>query len=66
MVRVVYWYDNEWGYASRVVDVASHISDGQDAVALTMSASLGAIRWNRPCTASDCERCIRRKILIAS
>ena len=33
MVRVVCWYDNEWGYASRVVDVASYISDcGQDAV----------------------------------
>ena len=27
MVRVVCWYDNEWGYASRVADVASFISE---------------------------------------
>ena len=27
MVRVVGWYDNEWGYASRVADLASFISE---------------------------------------
>ncbi len=27
MVRVVCWYDNEWGYASRVADVANFISE---------------------------------------
>jgi len=27
MVRVVSWYDNEWGYASRVADLASFISE---------------------------------------
>lgn len=27
MIRVVGWYDNEWGYASRVADVASFISE---------------------------------------
>lgn len=27
MVHVVCWYDNEWGYASRVVDVASFINE---------------------------------------
>jgi glyceraldehyde 3-phosphate dehydrogenase len=27
LVRVVCWYDNEWGYASRVVDVANFISE---------------------------------------
>lgn len=27
MVRVVCWYDNEWGYASRVADLASFISE---------------------------------------
>ncbi|GAC1426538.1 MAG: type I glyceraldehyde-3-phosphate dehydrogenase [Ktedonobacteraceae bacterium] len=26
-VRVVSWYDNEWGYASRVVDVANFLSE---------------------------------------
>lgn len=25
--RVVSWYDNEWGYASRVVDVANYLSE---------------------------------------
>jgi len=27
LVRVVCWYDNEWGYASRVADLASFISE---------------------------------------
>jgi glyceraldehyde 3-phosphate dehydrogenase len=27
MAHVVCWYDNEWGYASRVVDVASFINE---------------------------------------
>ena len=27
MIHVVCWYDNEWGYASQVVDVASFISE---------------------------------------
>jgi glyceraldehyde 3-phosphate dehydrogenase len=31
MVRVVSWYDNEWGYASRVADLASYISDCEGA-----------------------------------
>ncbi|HET8851043.1 MAG TPA: hypothetical protein VFN02_00810, partial [Ktedonobacteraceae bacterium] len=26
-IRVVCWYDNEWGYASRVADLASFISE---------------------------------------
>lgn len=26
MVKVVAWYDNEWGYSCRVVDVAAHIA----------------------------------------
>lgn len=26
-VRIVSWYDNEWGYASRVVDVANFLSE---------------------------------------
>ena len=26
MIRVVSWYDNEWGYASRVADLASFVS----------------------------------------
>ena len=29
MVHVVGWYDNEWGYASRVADLASFISECQ-------------------------------------
>jgi glyceraldehyde 3-phosphate dehydrogenase len=29
MIRVVGWYDNEWGYASRVADVARFISECQ-------------------------------------
>jgi glyceraldehyde 3-phosphate dehydrogenase len=27
MIRVVSWYDNEWGYASRVADLASFVSN---------------------------------------
>ncbi len=27
MIHVVGWYDNEWGYASRVADVANYISE---------------------------------------
>jgi glyceraldehyde-3-phosphate dehydrogenase type I len=26
MARVVIWYDNEWGYASRIVDLAAYIA----------------------------------------
>ena len=26
MVKVVAWYDNEWGYSCRVVDVAAHVA----------------------------------------
>ncbi|GAC1402376.1 MAG: type I glyceraldehyde-3-phosphate dehydrogenase [Ktedonobacteraceae bacterium] len=26
-IRVVSWYDNEWGYASRIVDVANYLSE---------------------------------------
>jgi glyceraldehyde 3-phosphate dehydrogenase len=26
MVKVVAWYDNEWGYASRVSDLAAFIA----------------------------------------
>lgn len=27
MVKVVSWYDNEWGYSYRVVDLASHVAN---------------------------------------
>lgn len=27
MVKIVSWYDNEWGYSSRVVDLASYIAN---------------------------------------
>ncbi len=30
MVKVVGWYDNEWGYASRVVDLAGYIHAAQN------------------------------------
>lgn len=30
MIRVVSWYDNEWGYASRVADLASLISSSRN------------------------------------
>ncbi len=26
MVKVLSWYDNEWGYSCRLVDMAVHIS----------------------------------------
>ncbi|MCB1247699.1 MAG: aldehyde dehydrogenase, partial [Acidimicrobiia bacterium] len=27
VVKVVAWYDNEWGYSARLVDLAAHIAD---------------------------------------
>ncbi len=27
MAKVVTWYDNEWGYACRVADLAAYMSD---------------------------------------
>ena len=27
MVKVLSWYDNEWGYSSRVVDLVSYVAD---------------------------------------
>jgi glyceraldehyde 3-phosphate dehydrogenase len=27
MVKVLSWYDNEWGYSTRVVDLALHVGD---------------------------------------
>ena len=26
LVKVVSWYDNEWGYSSRMIDMAIHVS----------------------------------------
>jgi len=26
MIKVMAWYDNEWGYSCRLVDMAAHIS----------------------------------------
>jgi glyceraldehyde 3-phosphate dehydrogenase len=26
MVKIMAWYDNEWGYSTRLVDMALHIS----------------------------------------
>jgi glyceraldehyde 3-phosphate dehydrogenase len=31
LVKVVAWYDNEWGYSCRVVDVAAHVGRALDA-----------------------------------
>jgi glyceraldehyde 3-phosphate dehydrogenase len=27
LVKVVSWYDNEWGYASRIADIAKFVAD---------------------------------------
>jgi glyceraldehyde 3-phosphate dehydrogenase len=27
MVKVLAWYDNEWGYSSRVVDLVAYVGD---------------------------------------
>jgi glyceraldehyde 3-phosphate dehydrogenase len=27
MVKVLSWYDNEWGYSSRVVDLTAYIGE---------------------------------------
>jgi glyceraldehyde-3-phosphate dehydrogenase/erythrose-4-phosphate dehydrogenase len=29
MVHIVGWYDNEWGYASRIADLANFISESE-------------------------------------
>ena len=41
MARVVAWYDNEWGYASRVVDLARLMVDRED----TLQAFSPRGRW---------------------
>ena len=28
-IELVYWYDNEWGYSSRIVDIVKYIGDNQ-------------------------------------
>jgi len=27
MVKVLAWYDNEWGYSCRLADLAKHVAD---------------------------------------
>ena len=27
MIKVVSWYDNEWGYSSRTVDLANYVAE---------------------------------------
>ena len=27
MVKVVSWYDNEWGYTARLIDLANYVAD---------------------------------------
>ncbi len=29
-IKVLAWYDNEWGYASRVMDLASTVSESMN------------------------------------
>ena len=29
MIKVVAWYDNEWGYSNRLVDLVKYIADKQ-------------------------------------
>jgi glyceraldehyde 3-phosphate dehydrogenase len=29
MVKIYAWYDNEWGYSCRLVDLAAHVAASQ-------------------------------------
>ena len=33
LVKVVAWYDNEWGYSNRVVELAARVLEREPAVA---------------------------------
>ncbi len=38
MVKVVVWYDNEWGYSNRCVELAAKILEPKPAMATTRAA----------------------------
>lgn len=40
-VKVIAWYDNEWGYSCRVVDLVRHVSDMHNAAKQKEAAAVG-------------------------
>ena len=50
LVKVFGWYDNEWGYSCRLVDLVERLGDGDDERAQArVRASSSPRSWPRCC-----------------
>ena len=70
MVKVLGWYDNEWGYSNRLVDLVAFIGDAADARGYAARSSLprledlplGARRRACSCASTSTSRCATAQV----